>query len=131
MAALDSRKDFTNSDAALIYESETDFDTENSNNFESALSQDSQADSCNFSDISEKYAEPRPASQPEKHVIYKSMNYLSFTTRFELLKRGTRMKLVDLNPRQTVSIFDEKLPEFSQKKWWVKLSSFNFIIKYM
>ena len=63
------------------------------------------------------FADPRPASKPERHVIYKSMNFLPFTTRFEMLRQGSSIRLVDLNPKQAVRIYDDRPPEFSHKKW--------------
>lgn len=61
--------------------------------------------------------EPRPLSKPEEYVIYKSMNFLPITTRYNMLRNGTKLKVVDVNPRQAVQITDTHPPEFSQKKW--------------
>lgn len=63
-----------------------------------------------------QYSEPRPESKPEEYIIYKSLNYLPFTTRFHMLQNGSTMKLVDDNPRQSVVITDTRPPPYSNKQ---------------
>ena len=66
--------------------------------------------------VVQQYSEPRPESKPEEYIIYKSLNYMPFTTRFHMLQSGSTMKLVDNNPRQSVVITDKKPPAYSNKQ---------------
>ena len=58
----------------------------------------------------------RRESRPEQYVIYKSLNYLPFTTRFKMLQQGSAMRMVDANPRQSVVVTDSRAPEHSCKQ---------------
>lgn len=57
------------------------------------------------------------ANKPERYTVYKSMNFLSFTTRMGMLQDMSEVKVVDNNPRQAVHVVDSIPPELSKKKW--------------
>ena len=71
---------------------------------------------CVYAEQAVQYADPRPESKPEEHILFKSLNFLPFTERFKMLRNGSTMRLVDSNPRQSVVITDKKPPAYSSKQ---------------